>query len=614
MRKIFSLLLFLTSLTFGQSELPVLFDDDEPVYAVALDGSTEYAYQTVQNKIAITEYEYLRPNGGYLPANGDSVKGSWVFDNTLINDVTQDQSARNNDLILAGDSTFLSGSPVRAGNVLTFTGNDWLYLPAASATDFDFGTNLFSIEAWVKTSTIQRQYIVAKHTAADNFLLTIDAYGRATFKVASTGDGSKQILSIDVVADGKWHYIVGTCNPAASVSLYVDGVLEQTATISGYSISIPTEELVIGAIDDAGTDSFIGQIAQVRISKRLMTAQEIENNYYRFNEIGFNSEWAGIGNHSVDTTTTSPQEGTYSGKLISTGVGSTSNCITLPIKQPLVVGDKYLLQIYTKTLYDNAETITLNIGDVSLVLNPTTSYVRGYKHFQATASTNDSIKIYLSQADTVVIDHITIKKKFDYAYMFWFKTATMAADQNIFRNDGSTNEGYYFRLRTSSRVVLAIKDEWGTTTSSTENSVSYSDNVWHLGAFTLDWDGNATAYYDNDTPETVSLNAVGNSRYNVLSPQIRVADASGSLKLNGQLGELQIIRFNDVGSFDPRVYWTRGKGFNSSYDGGEVVLWYRWKGSTDADFLQDYSNNILDLTGANVTQSADQIKIGTKYK
>jgi hypothetical protein len=79
----------------------------------------------------------------------------------------------------------------------------------------------------------------------------------------------------------------------------------------------------------------------------------------------------------------------------------------------------------------------------------------------------------------------------------------------------------------------------------------------------------------------------------------------------GQVGEFQIIREHNLSETEITDAYTNG--LKESYSAGTVVAWYKWSGSSDAVMLQDYSASGNNLTGNNLT-TADQVKVGTKYK
>jgi len=104
-------------------------------------------------------------------------------------------------------------------------------------------------------------------------------YERMAFNVYTSGGSAGAGGTGAEVADTKWHHYAGTYD-GASVKLYIDGVVKgSTGSITG-SINSKTTDLTIGG--DGGTSCpFPGEIAEVKIFNRALTAEEIRNEYGR---------------------------------------------------------------------------------------------------------------------------------------------------------------------------------------------------------------------------------------------------------------------------------------------------------------------------------------------
>jgi hypothetical protein len=92
-----------------------------------------------------------------------------------------------------------------------------------------------------------------------------------------------------------------------------------------------------------------------------------------------------------------------------------------------------------------------------------------------------------------------------------------------------------------------------------------------------------------------------------------ISDVALSL-FDGYIGETQIVRGYTLTAAEILANYNngiKGKAMAESYLGGTIISWWKFAGSDNTIFLQDEQGN-NDLTGVNVTQSADQWK-GTKY-
>lgn len=291
--KILSLILLLSAFTFGQSGKSVLTDAQKDSIGVMIRDSSNTFINDSLNQLKI-DYR-LSLNNALLydvtmDSNGDSVYGHWVFDTEFadyydIDSVGYDLSGNGNNLTsnFSPEYKMIGESPVYAGGkaVLMDGTTNSFYVPAADASDFEVGRNNFTLEAWVNTSSTERQYILSKHLALQNYFFRIrDVVGTPMLKLTSTN--SEEIYSTVNISDGEWHYLVAVIDfDNDSVHIFIDGI-DRTTTPYDISditaIDASTANFCVGAIEVA-TDPINGLIAEARFSKRALTSTEIYNYY-----------------------------------------------------------------------------------------------------------------------------------------------------------------------------------------------------------------------------------------------------------------------------------------------------------------------------------------------
>lgn len=170
-----------------------------------------------------------------------------------------------------------------------------------------------------------------------------------------------------------------------------------------FLVTAPRQTLRNGA----GTTVFAGanSSADDLFYMRDFSASEI----FKWNKQASNT------NHSLDTTTTYANAGSYSMKIISTGAGSeASHYVSLPIAHftTIVDGGIYRLQFKVRSATAST-TITADIGDKTSTAYsiPTDSFGLFTYEFTATASTvSQLIKIFLNQTATVYIDDFRLTR------------------------------------------------------------------------------------------------------------------------------------------------------------------------------------------------------------
>ena len=104
--------------------------------------------------------------------------------------------------------------------------------------------------------------------------------GNVRFTVNSTTTSAVNITDTSKnYFDNQWHHVIAVNNGVSS-SLYVDGTLKTAATASWTGISPwPTNGLNIGRDNNDATYYFSGSIGPIRIYNRVLSAQEVLQNY-----------------------------------------------------------------------------------------------------------------------------------------------------------------------------------------------------------------------------------------------------------------------------------------------------------------------------------------------
>jgi len=168
----------------------------------------------------------------------------------------------------------------------TFDGtNDFIDL----STNLDTGNN-FSVFAWIYPTNINiRNHIIGNsftYTGSNGWsMATATNYNGTSnnFYLAIGADVALQSAYNESIIRNTWNYIGGTVlNGGENIILYVAG----TAVTSNFAeilatntITYNTQDMAIGRRVSTNQEYFIGRIAQVNIYNRVLTAQEIKQNY-----------------------------------------------------------------------------------------------------------------------------------------------------------------------------------------------------------------------------------------------------------------------------------------------------------------------------------------------
>lgn len=173
-----------------------------------------------------------------------------------------------------------SGIDCAVSNCLSFNGtSDYIDVPDNPSISIT-GVNL-SITGWMKTSASGNQWIASKwngNASNDSYGLYL-SNGKSRFAVSGNGINSGVVESTLSVNDGTRHHVVATYD-GTTLKVYIDGILDSTATYVLSSIFDSNLPLRIGAKNDSiATEFFNGMLDEVVIYDRTLTPDEVNNIY-----------------------------------------------------------------------------------------------------------------------------------------------------------------------------------------------------------------------------------------------------------------------------------------------------------------------------------------------
>ena len=155
----------------------------------------------------------------------------------------------------------------RVGSGLVFNGTT----AYAAGQDNDIATNI-TVSAWFNSDATQTAAIVNKETTQGSLEI---ASNTPSFKI-TTGSTLRTVTAGSSVSNSAWHHIVGTYDGSNAV-LYIDGVQAQTVAATG-TISTNNSVWTIGR-DTAGSNYFDGNIDEVKLFSRALSANEVKAEY-----------------------------------------------------------------------------------------------------------------------------------------------------------------------------------------------------------------------------------------------------------------------------------------------------------------------------------------------
>jgi hypothetical protein len=204
--------------------------------------------------------------------NAGSVSGTTVLDG----------STYNNHGTVTG-ATWSETGGFNGGGVYSFDGTGD-YINCGLGTDMNFGTGDFSISAWIVGTTpasVQTQIVNKGSVGGGGKRYSLQIVSDNTIKWEIDDDANP--ASVAAAYDSAtWVHVVAT-KSASWLKLYFDGVIQDSTDCSStVSIDDATKPLAIGVrSNDLTSDVFIGEIDNVMLFGRELSAQEASRLYYQ---------------------------------------------------------------------------------------------------------------------------------------------------------------------------------------------------------------------------------------------------------------------------------------------------------------------------------------------
>ena len=166
----------------------------------------------------------------------------------------------------------------------------------ASSDALNFGAASFTVETWVKTDALDRDYVlVGKETNTGqntDFSLKTLSSGALRAELYDSNGVAWQAETLESVADGKWHSIALVVDrETGSLSLYIDTRLQAATPLpvgfSGVRNLGQPLEFGCAKMDDqnsAGREEFPGALDEIRISSTAHRAEKISADFFGHDE------------------------------------------------------------------------------------------------------------------------------------------------------------------------------------------------------------------------------------------------------------------------------------------------------------------------------------------
>lgn len=201
-----------------------------------------------------------------------SLEGYWSFNAQDMNGTTAyDRSGAGNNGALTGGAV---GTVGRLGQAVNLDGtNDYVVIPNNSSLQM---SSSVSFSFWMRPGTLGGESYDTLVSKWDNYYTDIQT-GTGIIEFGVDANAGALSSKTTVVA-GNWYFVSAVFDDTGNtMSLYINGVLDNSQAAAG-TMTPTTDNLMIGSWDTT-TEFFTGQIDEVRVYSRALSASEIKSQY-----------------------------------------------------------------------------------------------------------------------------------------------------------------------------------------------------------------------------------------------------------------------------------------------------------------------------------------------
>ena len=205
-----------------------------------------------------------------IAAADPNLIGWWKFDDLSASQAI-DSSGNGNHGILQGNATKSTWAYDKT--IMLYGDDDCVEDPHQPVFNV---TDKLTLTAWVRISSSENDMKIISKGSAFSFGREYDG---DYLTLLCTGTGRPLSGSMGVF-DYKWHHVAAVYD-GTTLYIYVDGTLDTTRAASG-NITPNDDSVLIGDFAEIANFEWVGNIDDVRIYNRALTADEIKLFYYPF--------------------------------------------------------------------------------------------------------------------------------------------------------------------------------------------------------------------------------------------------------------------------------------------------------------------------------------------
>lgn len=195
-------------------------------------------------------------------------------------------SASNVATLARGIATSYSGAESNItygtgafGKAAVFNGSSSKITVPDSSDNLNFSNHIGTISAWVNLNSLSAEPIVCKrgtgNPGARSYIFNVSTGGVINWYTYNTDSNAQQVSSTSTISANRWYHLAVTLDQT-NIKIYIDGVLDKTASSTYTSIQDDGADFTIGYRgNNSGFVYADGSIDQVRIFNTALSATNI---------------------------------------------------------------------------------------------------------------------------------------------------------------------------------------------------------------------------------------------------------------------------------------------------------------------------------------------------
>ena len=290
-------------------------DDGDSIRFFDVDNSTEYYYEIehwdgsgnsyvwvkIPSVSATEDTVFLMHYNSSEASDNQHPENVWDSNYMMVQHLEETTGIIGDSTSYENDGTAQNGVILDAMGQIdgadSFDGsNDYILIPDDSSLDGNGNWPELTMEAWITPDVSQtRKIILAKwgSSSSRSYEMGLDSVGNTQlFAAVDNGAFMETIYSdVDPLVPGTWYHVAATYKNG-TLDLYINGVLDATASNAGGNIKASSDSLKIGARNPSPERFIDGSIDEVRISdvardrSWIIKSYENQNNPSSFLTIG----------------------------------------------------------------------------------------------------------------------------------------------------------------------------------------------------------------------------------------------------------------------------------------------------------------------------------------